>query len=82
VDQPDGSRVDAGSVDDDAGWERLEERRTYGGDTHEAAVVASGAGVNEALRQGYIPDRIAWSDDGRSVTIDYVYDPKNSPRAL
>lgn len=56
-------------------WDKLEERRVYSGGTNEEAAAECRAGMDEALREGYLADRVAWTPDGMEVTVEYVYDP-------
>lgn len=63
-------------------WEKLEERRIYFGDTQEKAAAKCRAGMDEALREGYLADRIEWASDGRSVTVTYEYDLARAGRPL
>lgn len=54
----------------------------YGGAFHEQAIAEAKDGLEEALRNGYTIERIAWSHDSRYVTVDYLYDPDGAPRPL
>ncbi len=59
-------------------WDKLEEVRTYGGATHEEAATNCQAGMGEALREGYLADRVEWATDGLEVTVEYAYDPSRA----
>ncbi len=60
----------------------LEERRIYGGGSYEQAVAEVKAGMDEALAEGYLLDRIEWATDSRSVAVTYVYDPARAARPV
>ena len=63
-------------------WHQREERRLYVGATHEEAAAACRDGMREAMEEGYLADRIEWSDDGRLVTVEYVYDTARAGRPV
>jgi hypothetical protein len=64
------------------GWEALEERRLYGGGSIKQATREAREGLLEALREGYIVDKVEWAADSRSVTVHYIYDPARTARPL
>lgn len=63
-------------------WERLEEQHIYTGATEDEAAAKCRAGMDEALREGYLAERLEWAPDSLSVTVTYEYDPARAGRPV
>ncbi len=63
-------------------WDKLEEQRVYIGQTSDEAAANCRTGMDEALREGYLADRVEWAADGLAVTITYEYDPARAGRPV
>lgn len=63
-------------------WEKLEERRTYVGETEAETAAKCRVGVDKSLREGYLTDRVEWAPNSLPVTVTYEYDPARAGRPL